>query len=227
MQWLFMGKILHSVRFFPTKDSVYVWLESRRHLKLQTFFSKDNFFHLSISFLALLKAQPLHQFNTSMIIAKILVNLWKTLESRHWAISTSLMTRRLGWKFGLQKQIQVMLIFYLSFKATNLKYNRPFPSSLVPHFQNESKCETFHMKMSSACMFHFHANKSYFHRGRFTRYDFVIYDPRQPYESPTTWIVSCKANLQLVYGCRVGRKSCRRPVVSLLYATKSYRVNRP
>ena len=26
--------------------------------------------------------------------------------------------------------------------------NRPFPSSLLPLFQNESKCETFHMKMS-------------------------------------------------------------------------------
>ena len=42
--------------------------------------------------------------------------------------------------------------------------NRPFPSSLVPLFQNESKCETFHMKMSSACSFilmqisHFHKN---------------------------------------------------------------------
>ena len=33
--------------------------------------------------------------------------------------------------------------------------NRPFPSSLVPLFQNESKCETFHMKMSSACSFIF------------------------------------------------------------------------
>ena len=32
---------------------------------------------------------------------------------------------------------------------------RPFPSSLVPLFQNESKCETFHMKMSSACSFIF------------------------------------------------------------------------
>ena len=31
--------------------------------------------------------------------------------------------------------------------------NRPFPSSLVPLFQNESKCKTFHMKMSSACSF--------------------------------------------------------------------------
>ena len=27
-------------------------------------------------------------------------------------------------------------------------HNRPFPSSLLPLFQNESKCETFHMKMS-------------------------------------------------------------------------------
>ena len=34
--------------------------------------------------------------------------------------------------------------------------NRPFPSSqLVPLFQNESKCETIHMKMSSACSFIF------------------------------------------------------------------------
>ena len=33
--------------------------------------------------------------------------------------------------------------------------NRPFPSSLVPLLQNESKCETFHMKMSSACSFIF------------------------------------------------------------------------
>ena len=29
------------------------------------------------------------------------------------------------------------------------------PSSLVPLFQNESKCETIHMKISSACSFIF------------------------------------------------------------------------
>ena len=34
-------------------------------------------------------------------------------------------------------------------------FNGPVPSSLVPLFQNESKCETFHMKMSSACSFIF------------------------------------------------------------------------
>ena len=33
--------------------------------------------------------------------------------------------------------------------------NSPFPSSLVPLFQSESKCETFHMKMSPACSFIF------------------------------------------------------------------------
>ena len=33
--------------------------------------------------------------------------------------------------------------------------NRPFPSSLVPLFQNESKCQTFLMKMSCACSFIF------------------------------------------------------------------------
>ena len=33
--------------------------------------------------------------------------------------------------------------------------NRPFPNSLVPLFQNESKCEIFHTKMSSVCSFIF------------------------------------------------------------------------
>ena len=33
--------------------------------------------------------------------------------------------------------------------------NRPFPSSLVPLFQNESKCETFHMQISFARSFIF------------------------------------------------------------------------
>ena len=33
--------------------------------------------------------------------------------------------------------------------------NGPFPSSLLPLFQNASKCETFHMKMSSPCSFIF------------------------------------------------------------------------
>ena len=43
--------------------------------------------------------------------------------------------------------------------------NRPFPSSLVPLFRNESKCGTFHMKMSSACNFIFMQIKVIFIRG--------------------------------------------------------------
>ena len=35
-------------------------------------------------------------------------------------------------------------------------------------------------------------------KGRFTRYDFVAYG-RQAYDRPTTWIVSCKSDLQLAY----------------------------
>ena len=41
---------------------------------------------------------------------------------------------------------------------------KPFPSSLVPLFQNESKCETFHMKMCSACSFIFLQIKVIFRR---------------------------------------------------------------
>ena len=36
---------------------------------------------------------------------------------------------------------------------TICKFNRPFPGSLVPLFQNKSLCETFYMKMSSARSF--------------------------------------------------------------------------
>ena len=39
-----------------------------------------------------------------------------------------------------------------------------FPSSLAPLFQSESKCDTFHMKMSSACSFIFMQIKVIFMR---------------------------------------------------------------
>ena len=55
-----------------------------------------------------------------------------------------------------------------AFQSKPDSVNRPFPSSLVPLFQSESKCETFQMKMSSSCMqFHFHANQSHFHKNGF------------------------------------------------------------
>ena len=44
---------------------------------------------------------------------------------------------------------------------------RPFPRSLVPLFQNESECETFHMKMSSACSFLFMQIRVIFHKNGF------------------------------------------------------------
>ena len=37
---------------------------------------------------------------------------------------------------------------YTRILEVETRCNRPFPSSLLPLFQNESKCETFHMKMS-------------------------------------------------------------------------------
>ena len=36
--------------------------------------------------------------------------------------------------------------------ASKIDYNRPFPSSLVPLFQSESKCETILMKMTLICI---------------------------------------------------------------------------
>ena len=48
-------------------------------------------------------------------------------------------------------------------RTTGFSINRPIPSSLVPLFQNESKCETFFMRMSSACSFIF-TQISHFHK---------------------------------------------------------------
>ena len=49
-----------------------------------------------------------------------------------------------------------------SWVSRSIDTNRPFPSFLVPLFQNESKCE------NEFCMqFHFHANQSHFHKNGF------------------------------------------------------------
>ena len=54
-------------------------------------------------------------------------------------------------KIELDFELDFGLVFELKIELVI----RPFPSSLVPLFQNESKSETFHMKMSSARSFIF------------------------------------------------------------------------
>ena len=56
------------------------------------------------------------------------------------------------WYKLLKKFIQFLLVLLISINCVSLEYNKLFPSSVVPLFQNETKYETFHMKMSSACM---------------------------------------------------------------------------
>ena len=55
---------------------------------------------------------------------------------------------------GIGIGYQLSMTFWRTMEYSPQEY-RPFPSSLVPLFQSESKCETFHMKMSSACSFIF------------------------------------------------------------------------
>ena len=45
---------------------------------------------------------------------------------------------------------EVLNLWNISFYSS--VRNRPFPSSLVPLFQRESKCETILMKMTLICM---------------------------------------------------------------------------
>ena len=62
--------------------------------------------------------------------------------------------RVINLSLGLQliTLAETLITFAITKTSSN---NRPSPSSLVRLFQNKSKCETFHMKMSSACRFSF------------------------------------------------------------------------
>ena len=43
-------------------------------------------------------------------------------------------------------------VLFMMALSVSSNFNRPFPSSLVPLFQSESKCETIAMKMTLICM---------------------------------------------------------------------------
>ena len=55
----------------------------------------------------------------------------------------------------------------LSLVVSPFVTSSPFPSSLVRFFQNESKCETFHMKNEFCMQFHFHVNQIHFPQNGF------------------------------------------------------------
>ena len=79
-----------------------------------------------------------------------LVAVWETWQGlAYWCDQVSKISNDLFFWLELTCSISAFSSGY--FSATN----KPFQSSLVPLFQNQSKCETFHMKMSSACSFIF------------------------------------------------------------------------
>ena len=85
--------------------------------------------------------------------------------SRYWTGTTSLQWT-LVLSFAFEDSLRESRLQAIPSPIPGIP-NRPFPSSPSPLFQNESKCETFHMKMSSACSFYFHANQSHFHKNGF------------------------------------------------------------
>ena len=74
-----------------------------------------------------------------------------------------------------------------------LNSNRPFPSFLVPLLQNESKCETFLMKMSSACSFIFMQIKVIFHKNGFA----LRLALKQRHKGTRKWAISVEVVLSL------------------------------
>ena len=70
--------------------------------------------------------------------------------------SSTLIDRSLTVNFKFEEAWQESKIL-----VNNLgKVNRPFPSSLGPLYKNEVKCSAFDLEM----IFHFHANKTHFHK---------------------------------------------------------------
>ena len=59
------------------------------------------------------------------------------------------------WSYSkfIKNTARRILNFLLGVCFNMTRPHGPFPSSVVSPFQNESKCETFDMKMSSACRF--------------------------------------------------------------------------
>ena len=98
-------------------------------------------------------------------------------------------------------------------------------SSILRHYKTRTPINTALCKHGAT--FHLAPNESRAvimqtpPKGRFTRYDFVAYDKLK------TGLRHELFRVNQTYNSLNGPKSCRRPVVSLSYATKSYRVNRP
>ena len=67
-----------------------------------------------------------------------------TLNKDHVCMSNACLAVPIFMNYAFKAQFSICLI-----------PNRPFPSSLLPLFQSESKCETFHTKMSSTRSFFF------------------------------------------------------------------------
>ena len=67
---------------------------------------------------------------------------------------------------SLLKKARLAMTFFKLF-INFRERKRPFSSSLLPLFQNESKCETFYMKMSFTCRFIFMLIKVIFYKNGF------------------------------------------------------------
>ena len=71
--------------------------------------------------------------------------------------------------------------------ASKIDYNRPFPSSLAPLFQRESKCETILMKMTLICIKKETACKTHFHMKGFAL-GLVL---KQRHKRTRKWPIAC------------------------------------
>ena len=79
------------------------------------------------------------------------IRKWIAVFSSGFTMSLLYVKRQLSYREIYQPNWQIP--FKLRYwKGVSTQQERPFPSSLVPLFQSESKCETILMKMTLICM---------------------------------------------------------------------------
>ena len=122
-------------------------------------------------------------------------------------------------QLAITRTNESLQFIYLKMTTVSSKWDRPV--SLLVSFSNRSVSNNYLLVTD------FPVHMIYGGSLKIILHGTTLWHTASLQQTYTTWIVSCKSDLQLAYDCRVGPKSFRRPGVSLLYATKSYRVKRP
>ena len=114
--------------------------------------------------------------------------------------------------------------------------NRPFPSSLMPLFENESKFQNLSFKNEFCMQFHFHASQSHFHENLFAlrlalkqrhkgtrKWHFPNWTQNRLPCVPVVFLARFPVPALAMKLCFEDRRvNCWRPVITVQWSTRNY-----